>query len=142
MNESTIWWVLAGAAVAAELVTGTFYLLMLAVGLVTGALAAHFGVPLIGQLLIAAACGGGAVAAWYWYRSKSPQPLAANANPDVHLDIGEPVHVGQWAADGTASVKFRGAMWTAIAADAVDTPLPGAFRIKEMLGNRLVLEKA
>lgn len=142
MNESTIWWLLAGAAVAAELVTGTFYLLMLAVGLATGALAAHFGVPLIGQMLIAAACGGGAVAAWHWYRSQSPQPLAANANPDVHLDIGEPVHVAEWQTDGTAQVKFRGATWTAIAADPAASHLPGAFRIKEMFGNRLVIEKA
>ena len=30
MAESTIWWLLAGSAVAIELVTGTFYLLMLA----------------------------------------------------------------------------------------------------------------
>ena len=36
MAESTIWWLLAGAAVALELVTGTFYLLMLAVGLGRG----------------------------------------------------------------------------------------------------------
>ncbi|MGA8787294.1 MAG: NfeD family protein, partial [Polaromonas sp.] len=32
MSESSIWWLLAGAAVAVELMTGTFYLLMLAVG--------------------------------------------------------------------------------------------------------------
>ena len=30
MEESTLWWVLAGVAVAVELVTGTFYLLLLA----------------------------------------------------------------------------------------------------------------
>ncbi|MFZ2989079.1 NfeD family protein, partial [Ideonella sp.] len=30
MADSTIWWLLAGGAVALELVTGTFYLLMLA----------------------------------------------------------------------------------------------------------------
>ena len=32
MEESTIWWLLAGGLVVAELLTGTFYLLMLAVG--------------------------------------------------------------------------------------------------------------
>ena len=30
MSESTIWWLLAGVAVAVELATGTFYLLMVA----------------------------------------------------------------------------------------------------------------
>lgn len=141
MSESTIWWLLAGSAVAAELLTGTFYLLMLAVGFAAGALAAYFGVALIGQMLIAAAIGGGGVAAWHWQRGKSPAPLAANANPDVHLDIGESVHVQHWNADGTASVHFRGAQWTAIAADPTEPAHPGNFRIKELLGNRLVVEK-
>lgn len=141
MSEATIWWLLAGTAIAVELMTGTFYLLMLALGLVAGALAAHLGLPLMGQMLIAAALGGGAVAVCYWHRSKSPDPLSANANPDVHLDIGEAVHVLRWNADGTTSVHFRGAQWTAVAADPTAPASPGNFRIKEMLGNRLVLEK-
>ena len=33
LNTSTLWWLVAGALVAAELLTGTFYLLMLAIGL-------------------------------------------------------------------------------------------------------------
>lgn len=144
MSEANVWWLLAGAAIAAELVTGTFYLLMLATGLVAGALAATFGVSLVGQMLVAAALGGGAVAAWHWGRSQSPRPMRANANPDVHLDIGESVHVSAWNPDGTASVHFRGAQWTAIAAhggEANEPDLPGNYRIKEMLGNRLVIEK-
>ncbi len=141
MSESTIWWLLAGAAVAVELMTGTFYLLMLAVGLAAGAVASHLGVAMIGQMVIAAAVGGGAVALWHWHRSKSPAPLPANANRDVNLDIGEAVHVAHWNADGTASVKFRGANWTAVAAHPADHAGPGDFRIKEMLGNRLVIEK-
>ena len=141
MNEATIWWVLAASAVALELATGTFYLLMLAIGLAAGGLAAHLGLALITQMLMAAAIGGGAVAAWHWRRSQSPPPLPANANRDVHLDIGEAVHVPRWNADGTASVHFRGAQWTAIAADPATAPSPGNFRIKEMLGNRLVIEK-
>lgn len=141
MNEASIWWLLAGTAIAVELMIGTFYLLMLAAGLIAGALAAHLGLPLIGQMLIAAALGGGAVSVWYWHRCKSPVPLSANANPDVHLDIGEAVHVVRWNADGTTSVHFRGAQWTAVAADPTAPASPGNFRIKEMLGNRLVLEK-
>ena len=141
MNETTIWWLLASSAIAVELMTGTFYLLMLATGLVAGALAAYMGVALIGQMLIAAVIGGGAVAGWHWHRSQSPAPIQANANPDVHLDIGESVHVVRWNADGTANVHFRGAQWTAIAADPTEPASPGNFRIKEMLGNRLVIEK-
>lgn len=141
MSESTIWWLLAGVAVAVELVTGTFYLLMIAVGFVAGAIAAHLGLALVGQIVVAAVVGGGAVAAWHWQRSKSPAPLPANANRDVNLDIGEPVQVSQWNPDGTATVKFRGANWTAVAADPGESGGIGNFRIKEMLGNRLVIER-
>ena len=141
MSNAGIWWVLAGVAVAIELTTGTFYLLMLAVGLAAGALAANFGLALSTQMLIAAVIGGGAVILWHWQRSKSPAPLSANANPDVHLDIGQTVHVLGWNADGTTSVHFRGAEWTAIADDPSVTASPGNFRIKEMRGNRLVVEK-
>ncbi|CAN5266441.1 NfeD family protein [soil metagenome] len=141
MSEASIWWLLAGTAIAVELVTGTFYLIMLATGLVAGALAAAMGLALVGQMLLAAAIGGGAVAAWHWRRSQSPAALAANANPDVHLDIGETVHVLRWNTDGTANVNFRGAHWTAIAADPTAPTHPGNYRIKEMQGNRLVIEK-
>ena len=141
MSESTIWWLVAGAAVAVELATGTFYLLMITVGFVAGAIAAHLGFALIGQIVIAATVGGGAVAVWHWHRSKSPTPLPVQANRDVNLDIGESVHVAQWNADGTATVKFRGANWTAVTANPAEPAGTGSFRIKEMQGNRLVIEK-
>ncbi|MDB5931627.1 MAG: hypothetical protein JWR60_3334 [Polaromonas sp.] len=141
MSEATIWWLLAGSAVAVELATGTFYLLMLATGLAAGGLAANLGLALVPQMLIAAGIGGGAVAAWHWGRSRSPAPMPAQANRDVHLDIGEAVQVLQWNTDGTASVHFRGAQWTAIAADVAAMQSPGNFRIKEMMGNRLVIER-
>lgn len=140
MGEAGIWWLLAGAAIAVELVTGTFYLLMLAAGLVAGALAATLGMALTGQMLLAAAIGGGAVAAWRWRRSLHPAPMPASSNRDVHLDIGDMVHVARWNADGTASVHFRGALWTAVAANPAQAFSPGNFRIKEMRGNRLVIE--
>ena len=142
MAESTIWWVLAGGAVALELATGTFYLLMICVGMAAGALAAHLGLALPVQVLVAAAVGGGSVAVWHWQRGRGVQPVSVNANSDVHMDIGEPVLVDQWNSDGTATVKYRGANWTAIAAMPMTEPgAAGLYRIKEMIGNRLVIEK-
>ena len=142
MTESTIWWVLAGIIVALELATGTFYLLMISVGLIAAAIAAHLGMTLNAQIVTAALVGGGAVAAWYGIKRRRPQSAPVNANRDVHIDIGEPVKVDQWNSDGTASVKYRGANWTVISAYPGDgPPVPGLFRIKELLGNRLVLEK-
>ena len=40
LSASTFWWVAAGVAVAVELATGTFYLLMIALGLAGAAVAA------------------------------------------------------------------------------------------------------
>lgn len=54
MAPSTLWWLLAGAAIALELLTGTFYLLMLALGMAGAAVAAHLGAGTVVQLLIAA----------------------------------------------------------------------------------------
>ena len=141
MAESTIWWLLAGGAVALELMTGTFYLLMLAVGLAAAALAAHFGLALTAQMLVAAVVGGGAVVLWHWMRSKEPKPAEAQANTDVQMDIGETVHVTHWNTDGTASVKYRGAHWAVVLAATDAYPQPGLFRVKELNGNRLVVHK-
>ncbi len=139
MSESTIWWLLAGAAVGIELVTGTFYLLMLAIGLAAAAIASHLGLPLTWQLVTAAVVGGGAVVLWHYLRGDQPSKLPAQSNADVHIDIGEPVFVEAWNADGTTSVKYRGSNWAAITHGSA--PSAGQHRIKELMGNRLVLEK-
>lgn len=141
MNESQIWWVLAGALVAIELVTGTFYLLMMALGMAAAALVAYAGWGLATQMWVASVVGGGAVALWHFLRGRQPKPLPASANRDVNLDIGSQVTVNEWRADGTALVQFRGAMWTAVAAQPSDHAHVGQFTITELHGNRLTLAR-
>lgn len=141
MAESTLWWLLTGAAVAAELVTGTFYLLMGAIGLAAGALAAHAGFGMPAQLVVAAVVGGGAVAACYVVRRNRPSGPAAGANRDVNLDVGETVMVERWQPDGTAQVRYRGASWT-VSHLPGEIPVAGLHRVREVVGNRLVVEKA
>ncbi len=140
MSEPTVWWILAGAAVAVELLTGTFYLLMLAIGLCAAAVAAHAGASLPVQLVVAALVGGGAVVAWHLKRDSQPKGLPAGANRDVNMDVGESIHIDAWNTDGTATVKYRGANWTVIHVPGV-TPGTGAHRVREVVGNRLVVEK-
>ena len=140
MAESTIWWLLTGAAVAIELITGTFYLLMLAIGLAAAALAAHAGASMTVQLLAAAAIGGGAVLAWHLVRRRQPAGPKASANRDVNMDVGESVHVESWNSDGTATVKYRGAAWTVVPAPG-SIQSTGLHRIREVIGSQLVVEK-
>ncbi|MEO5671381.1 MAG: NfeD family protein [Ramlibacter sp.] len=139
MADSTIWWLLAGAAVAVELLTGTFYLLMIAIGLAAGALAAHAGASPTVQLLVSAAVCGGAVTTWHMLRPKRPA-VATGSNRDINLDVGETIDVPAWESDGTASVKYRGAQWTVVAAPG-GNPQAGAHRVSEVVGSRLIVEK-
>ena len=96
----------------------------------------------VGQIMTAALIGGGAVVLWNWRGSKQPKAAPANANSDVHIDIGETVRVEQWAPDGTTTVKYRGATWTAVMSTPTEVTGAGNFRITQLQGNRLVLEKA
>ena len=139
MADSTLWWLMAGIAIAVELLTGTFYLLMLAVGLVSAALAAHAGLSNALQFVVAAVVGGGAVIAWHLVRPRQPAG-PASANRDVNLDIGETVQVDAWNSDGTASVKYRGANWTVVCVPGA-APAAGAHRVREVVGSRLIVEK-
>jgi membrane protein implicated in regulation of membrane protease activity len=140
MAQSTIWWFLAGGAVALELLSGTFYLLMLALGLCAGALAAHAGTSSAVQFLVAAAIGGGAVSGWRMVRKRRVVSLPAGSNRDVNLDVGETVQVQAWNPDGTATVKYRGAQWTVMHRSG-QVPSTGAHTVVEVVGSRLVVDK-
>jgi membrane protein implicated in regulation of membrane protease activity len=135
-SASTVWWLLAGALVAAELATGTFYLLMLAVGAAAGALAAHGGAGVTMQIVAAAQQRGGATVAWHLKRSRQPVAEPADRNRDVNLDIGQPVQVTEWQPDGTARVHYRGAAWSVRLARG-GPPLPGAHVIVAVQGSEL-----
>lgn len=141
MAEPTIWWLLAGGTIALELITGTFYLLMLAIGMVAAAVTAHLGGNQITQLVVAAVVGGGAVVAWHFKQTSNRSEPPAQANPNVNLDIGETVQISAWNPDGTASVQYRGAHWTAIHRTGV-SPSTGSHRVAELVGNRLLVDKA
>lgn len=140
MEDSTLWWLLAGAAVALELLSGSFFLLVVAMAMAAGAIAAHFDASLTQQLLSAAIAGGGGTAIWYKWRRLHPKRLPAHANPDVNLDIGQFVDVEQWEPNGLANVKYRGAQWQVALHTPVESPLPGRYRIVEVRGSQLIVQ--
>lgn len=135
---SAFWWAAAGLTIAAELVTGTFYLLMIAMGLSAGALAAHLGWSGSGQLVAAAIVGAGGTALAHWFRSRKSPPLPAKCNHDVNLDVGERVQVVAWAADRTGQVHHRGTTWT-VRLHPSAPALPGPHIVQSVEGNWLVV---
>ncbi len=131
------WWVAAGVLVAAELATGTVYLLMLATGLVAGAIAAQLGLNTSGQIVAAAVVGVCATAAWHW-RQRHQQSAPSGENRDVNLDIGEPVKVHTWASDRTTRVHYRGSTWAARLTPGA-AAVSGDHIVSAVEGNWLVL---
>ena len=136
-SSSTLWWIAAGVLVAAELTTGTFYLLMLALGAAAAALGAHAGLPVSLQIVAAAIVGGGSTFGWYVVRRRSRKISGpSEANPDVNIDVGQSLHVDAWNADGTARTHYRGASW-AVRFAGEGVPAPGEHVIASVHGSEL-----
>lgn len=139
--EIWLMWVVAGFALAiAELTTGTFYLLVVALGAFAGALVAWLG----GNVLVQAVVGCGVALAGTWYVHHYHE---AKRNRDGGrsnlLDRGQPVVLEGWAneAAGLARVRYRGTSWDArVSHAAAARPAPGAtLYIEGQEGNTLVL---
>lgn len=140
-STSTWWWIAAGVLVAGELATGTFYVLMLAIGCVFGALAGYAQISFFAQVVVAVLVGGAAVLAWDRKRRRDPARVAPAANRDINLDIGEQVQVDGWNADGTARVPYRGSAWN-VRYIGDGAAAPGMHVIAEVRHNELALRRA
>lgn len=139
MNYYVTGWCLAAAAlVAIELATGTFYVLMLAVGAAAGAVGAMVGHPWQAQVIWAAVVGAGATAAWNRYRAKHSPKVPSARNKDVNFDIGEHVEVTEGSAGADGSVRYRGASWQARTENG-GALVAGRYVIREVDGLCLVL---
>lgn len=138
MNDVMMWFVIAFGLLIAELMTGTFYLLMVAIGCAVAGLAAVAGATLPLQLVIGAALGIAATTVLrrtrWGVHKRHPD---SGANRDVILDIGQVVQVADWT-DGTAHVRYRGCQWDATLEPGA-LPRPGAQVIKAIRGSTLVV---
>ena len=136
MTGWMIWLALAGALTILEMFSGTFYLLMIALGMLAGALAALAGAAEALQFAAAALVG---VAATAMLRRRRPRRQDAARDRNINLDIGETLHVSHWHADhATARVMYRGAMWDVDLAPGAQAK-PGQFIIREIRGSRLIV---
>jgi membrane protein implicated in regulation of membrane protease activity len=140
MDEWMGWLAAAGVLVILELFTGTFYLLMIAIGLAVGGIVALLGAA--GPVQMIAAAGVGVLATALLHRSRFGRASRHDATRDrnVNLDIGEHVTVPGWD-NGRARVMYRGALWDVELGQGA-TARAGDFRIVEVQGSRLVVADA
>ena len=127
------WFLLALVLFGLEMATGTFYLLMLAIAMAVGGIAALLAFGLPAQFGFAALAG--VIATFILRRWKGGRSRNAASQS---LDTGQPVRILSWREDGTARVFYRGAEWDA-ELEAADSGHEGAFYIKAMRGSVLVL---
>lgn len=128
-----IWWMVAGVLVVAELLTGSFFLLALAIAFAAGGVTALFGASFELQLLAATIL---AVAGVFVAHRTRQRVRPGSGEPA--FDIGQPVRVQAWNTDGTARVSYRGTLWQAEPA-APDTPRAETMYIVALRGNTLVI---
>jgi membrane protein implicated in regulation of membrane protease activity len=137
MAEWMGWLAAAGVLVILELFTGTFYLLMIAIGLAVGGIVAVLGAGGPAQTIAAAAIGVLATALLHRSRFGRPARHEPARDRNVNLDIGQRVTVPAWE-HGRARVMYRGALWDVELGQGA-TPQAGDFRIVEVQGSRLVV---
>jgi membrane protein implicated in regulation of membrane protease activity len=109
MEHATIWAIVGLVLVIVELVTGTFYLLMLGLAAFGAALAAWLGFEFSVQSVVAVMVS--AVGCWgvHIYKARN------RAQQMAPIDAGMPASFESWLDAGArlARVRYRGASWDA-----------------------------
>jgi len=110
--DSYLYWVLTAIAlVIVELLTGTFYLLVLGVAACGGAVLAYLGFSFGAQAGVATVIGIAGVAFVHRFRVKTGKDgKSINA-----IDVGQRVTLESWVneSQGLARVHYRGTLWDA-----------------------------
>jgi len=138
LSFEIIWWLLAIVLGLAELFTGTFFLLIVALGAVVAGFAAYFGFDVTWQIF-AAVLGTLIGAAVLKLRNKDRPAPSDRADPDRPLDIGARVEVTHWVSARRSEVRYRGASWQVELAGHVASGAPGTHTIERIDGNTLIV---
>jgi membrane protein implicated in regulation of membrane protease activity len=131
------WWIGAGVLIVLELMSGTFYLLMIALGFVAAALARLAGANADVQFALAAVVALVAVLLLRRSRFGRRKREVAARNPDVNLDIGQTLTVTGWR-ERRARASYRGAAWDVELAPGEPEDAQ-VYEISALDGSRLVV---
>jgi membrane protein implicated in regulation of membrane protease activity len=138
MQPALAWLLLGLVLVVVELLTGTFYLLILGLAAGVGSLTAWLGGPFWTQALLASLA---AVAGSIMVRRSKSGAASARGNS---MDVGQTAVLESWVSEPQrlAKVRYRGASWEAevLGEDHVE---PGAvLYVSGTDGNRLEVSTA
>ena len=132
--ETYLWWSVAGIAlIIAELITGTFYLLVIGIAALAGGAVAFYGFSFWVQAEVAAVVAIAGVIVVTRYRK------VQKASPSVGLDVGQSVVLDSWISekDRLARVRYRNTLWDAELLDAQGAEAGRVLYIRRVDGNTL-----
>lgn len=133
--SATFAWFLAGLLlVIAELVSGTFHLLIFGLAAIVGALASFLGAP----FWLQAGVAGVAALAGTWLIHRRRRTLHG-AGRGLSIDRGQSAVFETWldAAARVARVRYRGAPWEADVDEAADPAAGATLYVTAIDGARL-----
>lgn len=140
MSIWMIWLAVAGILVAIEIFSGTFYLLMIAIGLAAGGLTAMAGAHFAVQVVVAGLVG--VLVTLVLRKSRVFHKPDSQRNPAVLLDIGQTLEVSQWEKPDNGNYRaraiYRGALWD-IELLPEGEAKAGQFVIREIRGATLLV---
>jgi len=137
--EGYLWWAIAGMTlIIAELLTGTFYLLVIGVAGLAGAAVSYLNYSLGVQAVVAAAVATIGVVLVNRYRVTQ-----SKSGSGASLDVGQSVVLDSWVnkKDGLARVRYRNALWDAKILDEQAPEVGSALYIRNVEGNTLHVSK-
>ncbi|MFU0841344.1 MAG: NfeD domain-containing protein [Burkholderia sp.] len=136
LSATVLWFIAALVAAGVEMFLGTVYLLAVAAACAGGGLVSFLGFGTSWQLTAAAVI----IVAGIWLVHRFRRHKEDRSSELQQMDSGQTVSVEKIGEDGFATVNYRGAPWTARAAEG-QTLSPGLWRIERVDGTQLVLTK-
>ena len=137
MDTYLIWLVAGFLLVIVELVSGTFYLLVLGIAALAGGVVAYTGLPFSVQAIVASTL---AVVGVVWVNRVRRSSTAVKMRS---LDAGQPAAFDRWAdrAAGQARVKYRDALWDAMVVGEISGEPGEVLYVASIDGNTLKVSK-
>ena len=132
--EADLTWALAGLGlVVVELLTGTFYLLVLGIAAFGAAIAAWLGQGFPLQAIVCSAIAAGGCYGVHVYRARNDKAQMKS------IDAGQPASFEHWTdqAARRARVRYRGASWDALIEDDAMPDAGALLYVMSVHGNTL-----
>jgi len=137
MEHYLVWLVAGFGLMIIELLTGTFYLLMLGVAAFGGAAVAYAGRGYEFQIIVAAVLAAAGCYGVHIYRAKNSKQQMAS------VDAGQPANFENWVDEGggLARVRYRGASWDAHIDGRGDLDAGALLYVEQIEGHTLKVSR-